>query len=278
MTEALALARARDQAGHVGDGEDVARGLHDAEVRHQRRERVVGDLRLGRAHRRDQRALARARVADQRDVRDRLEFEHVLAGLALLAEQREAGGLALGRGQRRVAQAAGAALGQHQLRARADQVGHQLAVPGLDHGAAGHGQHHVRAVRALPVRARARLAVARGAVRREVEVQQRGHVRLHDDQHISAAAAVAAVRAAERLELLPVHGGAAVAALARGDAEHHAVDEAGHRNLTPKRERCCWKNDKPGPTDPAHRRMCRGPPGEGRALSVRQSLRRRARC
>jgi hypothetical protein len=34
-----------------------------------------------------------------------------------------------------------------------------------------------------------------------------------------------------------VHGGAAVAALARGDAEHHPVDEAGHRNLTP--DTCC---------------------------------------
>ena len=43
--EAAALARALDEAGHVGDGEaDVAR-LHDAEVRMQRGEGVVGDLR-----------------------------------------------------------------------------------------------------------------------------------------------------------------------------------------------------------------------------------------
>ena len=45
---------------------------------------------------------------------------------------------------------------------------------------------------------------------------------------VAAAAAVAAVRAAERLELLPVHGGAAVAAVAGRDVQHDPVDERGH--------------------------------------------------
>ena len=47
QAQPLALAGAGDEAGDVGDGEaDVAR-LHDAEVRGQGRERVVGDLRAG---------------------------------------------------------------------------------------------------------------------------------------------------------------------------------------------------------------------------------------
>jgi hypothetical protein len=38
-----------------------------------------------------------------------------------------------------------------------------------------------------------------------VVVEQRGDVRVDGQDHVAAAAAVAAVRAAERLELLPVH-------------------------------------------------------------------------
>ena len=46
--EALALARALDEAGHVGDRVAGLPRLDDAEVRVQGRERVVGDLRLAR--------------------------------------------------------------------------------------------------------------------------------------------------------------------------------------------------------------------------------------
>jgi hypothetical protein len=49
----------------------------------------------------------------------------------------------------------------------------------------------------------------------------------HEDD-VAAAAAVAAVGTAERLELLPVHRRAAVAAVARGDVQHDLVDERGH--------------------------------------------------
>ncbi len=60
MPETVALVRALDQAGHVGDDEAaVAAERDDAEVRRQRRERIVGDLRTGRRDPRDQRGLAR---------------------------------------------------------------------------------------------------------------------------------------------------------------------------------------------------------------------------
>ena len=66
---------------------------HHAEVRFERGERVVGDLGLGRAHRRDQRRLARVREPDERGVGEQLQFELqplLLAVLALLGEARRA--------------------------------------------------------------------------------------------------------------------------------------------------------------------------------------------
>ena len=52
------------------------------------------------------------------------------------------------------------------------------------------------------------------------------HIDFEDD--IAAVSSVTAVGATERLELLAVDGGAAVAALAGADVQHHPVDEAGH--------------------------------------------------
>jgi len=67
-------------------------------------------------------------------------------------------------------------------------------------------------------------------VRLVVVVDQRGHVGVDTQHDVAAVSAVAAVRAAERLELLPVHGGDPVAAVAGGDVQRHAVDERGDRH------------------------------------------------
>ena len=92
VAEAAALAGALDEAGDVGD--DELGGVveaHDAEVRLERRERVVGDLRLGRRDHADQRALADVGEADEGDVGHQLQLElepALLAVLALLGEAR----------------------------------------------------------------------------------------------------------------------------------------------------------------------------------------------
>ena len=65
----------------------------DAEIRRQRRERVVGDLRAGRRDARDQRRLAGVREADQADVGEQLQLEPqvlVLARLSPAARRRGA--------------------------------------------------------------------------------------------------------------------------------------------------------------------------------------------
>ena len=128
VAEAAALAGALDQAGHVGDGERRVAGAHDAEVGHQGGERVVGDLGPGPRHRGDQAGLARAGEADQADVGDDLELEADVELVAGLAEQREAGRLALAAGQRGVAETAAAAGRDDHLGAGADHVGEDRAV------------------------------------------------------------------------------------------------------------------------------------------------------
>ena len=93
MAEPAALGRALDQPGDVGEHELVVVEPHDAEVRLERGERVVGDLRLRRAHRRDQRGLPGVREADERGVGEQLHLEAepvLLAVLALLGEARRA--------------------------------------------------------------------------------------------------------------------------------------------------------------------------------------------
>ena len=113
MAEALALGRAFDEPGDVGEHELVLVEAHHAEVRHERGERIVGDLRLGRAHHRDQRRLARVREADERGVGEQLQLElqpPLFAVLPLLGERRRAAGV---RQEARVAAPADAALRRH---------------------------------------------------------------------------------------------------------------------------------------------------------------------
>ncbi len=71
MAEALAAMRAFDEPGHVGDDEAaVAAQLHDAKVRRQRRERVVGNLGTRGRDACDQRGLAGVGEADEADIRE----------------------------------------------------------------------------------------------------------------------------------------------------------------------------------------------------------------
>ena len=174
---------------------------------------------------------------DEADVGDALELDDGVEGLALLAEQGEAGGLAAGVGQRGVAEPALAALGEHDAGAGADEVGDDPPVGGADDGAGGHVQDLVLALGAVPVAALAGLAVAGLLVRAVVEVQQRVHARVDLEDDVAAVAAVAPVGAAERLVLLAVHRGHAVAAVAGRDVHGHSIDESGHlrRPLPAKR-------------------------------------------
>ncbi len=152
-------------------------------------------------------------------------------GLARLAEQCEAGRPAGLRRQRGIAQTAATAGRRDHAGTRTDQVGQHLAVLGQHDGAVRDAELQIGTVGTVLVGPLALLAMGGRRVRAEVEVQQGVHTRVHDEDDVAAATAVAAVRSAQRLELLPVHGGTAVPAVTGGNVDHHPVDESGHHNF-----------------------------------------------
>ena len=232
--KAATFGRAWDQARHIGDGEGVVPRRHHAQVGRKRGERIVGDLRLGRRDDRHQRRLACRRKPDQADVGDGLEFQREVADLALLAEQREAGRLAGPGRQRGVAESAASARSGFKTGARTDEVGEQPAVLVEHDGAVGNLDLEVGARGAVAVIACALLARWGVNMRVEVEVEQRVHLRVDDQNDAAATPAVTAVRSAERFELLAMDRGAAVTAVARPRVNDDAVDEPGHAELLRK--------------------------------------------
>ena len=192
-------------------------------------ERVVGDLRLGRADDADQRALADVGEADERDVGHQLELElqpPLLAVLALLGERRRPAAV---RRELGVAPPAAAAGGGQPAVAVVDEVGEQLAGVQV-------------AWRPCPRARRPRCVSPRlpcwslplpwtpscgAAVRVVAEREQRGDVAVGDQPDVAALAAVAAVRAAHRDGALTAERHAAGAAVATAHVQLGFVDESG---------------------------------------------------
>src|SRR5690606_5681332 len=123
------------------------------------------------------------------------------------------------------------AAGSDILRALPHEVREDLSGPGGDDGAAGHGEDQVLALRAVALRTLTGLAVGGAAVRAVVVVDEGGDLRVDPQHDVPAAAAVAPVRAPERLELLAVDRGDAMAAVPGAQVQHDAVDEVGHGQI-----------------------------------------------
>ena len=111
VAKAVALVRALDQAGNVGEHEVAPVDLDHAETGMERRERIIGDLGLGGRNRGEKGRLAGVRQPDQAGVGDQLEPEDERALDPFLAGIGAARG-AVGRGgEMGVAEAAVAARG-----------------------------------------------------------------------------------------------------------------------------------------------------------------------
>src|SRR5690606_28054634 len=203
QAQALSGGGAGDETGHVRDHERGVVDTHHSEVGHQGGERVVGDLGPGGGHHRDERRLTGRGEPDQPDVGDTLELEDHVPPLPRLTQLREAGDPASGGGQRGVAAPSPPAAGGHVPGAGPDQVGEHLPARRLHDRAVGHPDHETLAVRAGLVRTGARAAVGRSQVGPEVEVEQGVHARVALEHDVATPAAVAAVGASARLELLP---------------------------------------------------------------------------
>ena len=228
MPETLALAGTGDQPRDVRDHELDVAGFRHAEIGDQGREGVIGDLGPGGGHGGDERRLARVGEADQADVRHRLQLEGELALLPRLTLERETRRLAARRRQRGVPQAAAAAGRGDEARPGAHQVGDDVAVVGENHGPVRNLDYLIFSCGPVAVRTFALLAVSRLAHRAAMEVEQRRGACVHLEDHAAAPAAVAAVRAAERLELLPVDRCAAVPAVAGPHPQDGVISELRH--------------------------------------------------
>ena len=214
--------------GNVGEHELVVLPAHDTEVRLQRRERIVGDLGLGRAHDGDQRRLPRVREADERGVGQQLELQLEPALLAVLALLREARRPARVRQEPRVPAPALSATRREPRVAVVQEVGEQLAVHRAHDGSFGNVDHEIGAALAvqlltLAVRTRPRLAVGMVAER-----EQRGDVAVRTQPDVAAAPAVTAVGPALRNVRLPPEPDAARAAVAPLDVALRGIDETRH--------------------------------------------------
>ena len=117
--------------------------------------------------------------------------------------------------------------GDDDALALGDHVGDDLALVVEDDGTGGHLEDEILTPGAVAVVTRTVGAAARLEVRVEVEVQQGVDLGVDLEDDVATVAAVAAVRTAERDELLAVDRGAAVAAVAGLQVQDDSVDEAG---------------------------------------------------
>src|ERR1051326_849404 len=227
IAEPVTFVRAFDQAGDIGDDERlIVISSDDTEVRNERREGIVGDLRLRRTDDGDERRLAGVRKSDQSDVGDQLQLDGELAlftGIAVLCESRR---LSCCSGKVLIAPSAAATPGDEDSLAVVHQLRDQLAaVLVANHGADRKLDGDVFAMRARAVRAHAVLSASRFPLALKLEVIKRIESlrRLHVDR--SAVAAVTAGRAALRYELFSAERDASVAAVAGLHSDACVIDE-----------------------------------------------------
>src|SRR5690606_17049983 len=163
--------------GDVSDRVATLPRLHDAEVRVQRREGVVGDLGLRSRQCRDEARLARRGVPDESDIRDDLELEDDVALPAGGAKQGEAGSLALGVGEGRVAEAALATGRNDYAHTRFREIGEDGAVWVFHDRADGNRQLEVGSRRARTVVSHAGLPILGAADRKSTRLNS-SHVKI----------------------------------------------------------------------------------------------------
>ena len=226
VAEAGAFMRALDQAGNVGEHEFAALRVHDAELRMQRGEGIVGDLRFGRADDGEEGRLAGIGQADEAGIRNQFQPQPDPALFAFLAGIGVARRAVGGGFEMRVAEAAIAALGQHEFFAELGEVVDQrFAILIEDLRADRHLEHDRFAVGAMAVLAHAIGALRRLEVLLVAIVDQRVQPVDDLDDDVAATAAIAAGGAAELDEFLAAERHAAVTAVAGADIDLCLVKE-----------------------------------------------------
>ena len=202
VTQALALARALDETRDVGNDVRIFAGTHHAEVRHERGERVVGDLGAGGTHACNERGLAHRGKAHERGIGHKLHLELNPVLLGRLAELGKGRSAAHRRHKVGIAQAAGATGRHDDALAVVYQVGNlehrglRLGIELANYGAHGDFQNQVLTAFAVAAGTLAMRSALGTKVMLKAVIDQRGKLSVGLDDDIAATTAVAAIGAA----------------------------------------------------------------------------------
>ena len=195
VTEPGPFGGAFDQARDVGEHEALFRThAHDAEMRMQRREGIVRNLRTGVRDGRDEGGLPGVRKTEEAHVGEDLQFEFERAVLPGFARRALLGRAVDGTLEVKVPEAALAARGEELTRAVMVEVGDGFARIGVAHDRAhGHAQFNVLAARAVAVGAAPVFAVRGEELARRAVVAQGVDVSVGHGPDRAAPSAVTAV-------------------------------------------------------------------------------------
>src|ERR1041385_4838842 len=164
----------------------MAAQLHDAEIRRERRERIVADLRAGGRNHGEKRGFARIRLPDESDVGDEFELELDRPPLPFFSWLPFARRLVSGRREKGVPLPAAPALGDDDRLPLFEHFAEQLtALQIADDGAERHRQDDVDARLARLVRSLAVLS-SLGLPGISIRViEQRGEIWIAPDEYIA---------------------------------------------------------------------------------------------
>ncbi len=197
VADACAFRRALDQPGNIGEHEFAVAVPHHAQLRAQRRERIVAHLGMRIGHLVDKGGLARIGQADQPRIGHQLQpqpYPHFLARPARPVLTRGAVGAG---GIAQVPAPAIAAAQQRDTLARMGEIGeHVLLVLGQDLRAHRHLDHQIVAARAGAVAAHAAGAALRLEMLGIAKVDQRIEAADRFEDDVATLAAIAAIGAA----------------------------------------------------------------------------------
>jgi hypothetical protein len=226
VAETLPLVGALDEPGDVGHHEALGVHVGDAEVRRERREGVVGDLRLRRGQAGQQRGLPGVREPDQAEVGHRPQLHVEPPLLALLASLGRARRAILRAGEPHVPPAAPPAAGHDGLGPGAHQVRQEPLLVGDDRPV-GHRDHEVPSRGAVSPGTAARLAALGALVGVVGEPRQVPEAGIDAEDDVASVSAVATVGTAAGRERLAAHRRGPVAATA-GAGPHLALVHEPH--------------------------------------------------
>ena len=219
MTETCAFGSTFDEAGHVGEHEALlGTDTNHAEMRMERRERIVGDLGTGVGDGRNEGRLACVGHAEKTDVGEHLKLKLERTVLTGFARSRLLGRTIDRALEVKVAETALAARSEQLASAVNVQVGNHLAGIRVAHKSThGHAQNDVVAACAIAVRAAAVLAVGSEELARVAIVHEGIDVAVGNRVDGAASAAITAVGTTLRNELFAAEACRTVAALAALD-------------------------------------------------------------